>query len=106
MSDPTMDQIAAQNATLAAQNAELMARLSALEARVPAPEPEPIAPGVRLEFPRMVYLAADADADVAIDVPGNETRLVGDQAELESAMKAGWKLQPFPAPKAKKTAKK
>lgn len=93
MADATVDQIAAQNTALAAQNADLMARLAALEARVPAPEPEPIAPGVRLEFPRAVYIAADADAK-NIDVPGNEVRIVNGGDELAAALKEGWKLEP------------
>lgn len=100
MADATVDQIAAQNATLAAQNADLQARLVALEARVPAPEPEALAPGVRLEFPRAVYIAADVDAK-NIDVPGNEVRIVNSGDELEAAVKEGWKLQPIPAPSKK-----
>lgn len=100
--DATIDQIAAQNAALAEQNRQLMERLSALESRVPAPEPEPLAAGVRLEFPRVMYrLMDDLESDAAkkqIDVPGNDLRVVNGGDELEAAVKEGWKLQPVPVP--------
>lgn len=103
MADATVDQIAAQNAALAAQNQQLMERIAALESRIPAPEPEPIAPGVRLEFPRMLY--RDENGNGRIDVPDNETRIVNNQAELEAALVDGWDVSPIAAKPVKKAKK-
>jgi hypothetical protein len=71
---------------------ELRDRLDRLEGRLPAEAAAPPAPGVKLDFPRCVYKDVDGDGVINADHPGNESKVVQNQDELDEALEDGWGL--------------
>lgn len=91
-----LQKVMEQNQLLAQQNIALNDRLSALETRVPSPEPEPLAPGRYLEYPKVLYRLGGKPGQV--DHPDHEALTVASAADEALAVSEGWKAEMEPVP--------